>query len=116
MGVMTGSEKGCGGVWKWLMKRTVQVLLWVSMSAVVCVGIHLWMKVHNINTAESLLISMCDERARMLQHQFAVSVNHVHALAILVSTFYYNKIPPAINQVNTLLLFFYSSGYLSFHG
>lgn len=95
---MTVSEKGGGGVWKWLVKRTVQVVVWVSMSAVVCVGIHLWMKVHNINAAESLLISMCDERARMLQDQFAVSVNHVHALAILVSTFYYNKIPPAINQ------------------
>ncbi|KAK9060407.1 hypothetical protein SSX86_021111 [Deinandra increscens subsp. villosa] len=44
------------------------------------------------------LASMCDERARMLQDQFNVSMNHVHALAILVSTFYHGKQPPAIDQ------------------
>ncbi|WCJ33661.1 Histidine kinase 4 [Euphorbia peplus] len=42
--------------------------------------------------------SMCDQRARMLQDQFIVSVNHVHALAILVSTFHYSKNPSAIDQ------------------
>ncbi|VAI01710.1 unnamed protein product [Triticum turgidum subsp. durum] len=41
---------------------------------------------------------MCEERARMLQDQFAVSVNHVHALAILVATFHYEKQPPALDQ------------------
>ncbi|KAK4484097.1 hypothetical protein RD792_011317 [Penstemon davidsonii] len=41
---------------------------------------------------------MCDQRARMLQDQFSVSVNHVHALAILVSTFHYYKNPSAIDQ------------------
>jgi arabidopsis histidine kinase 2/3/4 (cytokinin receptor) len=45
------------------------------------------------------LVSMCEERARMLQDQFAVSVNHVHALAILVATFHYEKHPPALDQV-----------------
>lgn len=49
--------------------------------------------------AEEALESMCEERARMLQDQFAVSVNHVHALAILVSTFHYRKQPSAIDQV-----------------
>ncbi|KAL7149594.1 hypothetical protein ABFS83_05G051900 [Erythranthe nasuta] len=44
------------------------------------------------------LVSMCDQRARMLQDQFSVSVNHVHALAILVSTFHYYKNPSAIDQ------------------
>ena len=44
--------------------------------------------------------SMCDERARMLQDQFNVSMNHVHALAILVSTFHHGKHPSAIDQVN----------------
>lgn len=33
------------------------------------------------------LVSLCEERVRLLQDQFAVSVNHVHALAILVATF-----------------------------
>ncbi|XP_010542019.1 PREDICTED: histidine kinase 2 isoform X2 [Tarenaya hassleriana] len=44
------------------------------------------------------LASMCDERARMLQDQFNVSMNHVHALAILVSTFHHGKTPSAIDQ------------------
>lgn len=50
---------------------------------------------------KEVLGSMCDQRARMLQDQFSVSVNHVHALAILVSTFHYNKNPSAIDQVCT---------------
>ncbi|KAL7216421.1 hypothetical protein ACSBR1_028373 [Camellia fascicularis] len=44
------------------------------------------------------LANMCDERARMLQDQFNVSMNHVHALAILVSTFHHGKQPSAIDQ------------------
>lgn len=44
------------------------------------------------------LANMCDERARMLQDQFNVSLNHVHALAILVSTFHHGKHPSAMDQ------------------
>ncbi|KAL3533815.1 hypothetical protein ACH5RR_007336 [Cinchona calisaya] len=44
------------------------------------------------------LASMCDERSRMLQDQFNVSMNHVHALAILVSTFYHEKEHLALDQ------------------
>ncbi|KAF7133087.1 hypothetical protein RHSIM_Rhsim09G0086800 [Rhododendron simsii] len=44
------------------------------------------------------LVSLCDQRARILQDQFSVSVNHVHALGILVSTFHYYKNPSAIDQ------------------
>ncbi|KAL3635905.1 Histidine kinase 4 [Castilleja foliolosa] len=47
---------------------------------------------------KEVLVSMCDQRARMLQDQFSVSINHVHALAILVSTFHYDKNPSAIDQ------------------
>lgn len=47
-----------------------------------------------------VLGSMCDQRARMLQDQFSVTVNHVHALAILVSTFHFYKNPSAIDQVH----------------
>jgi arabidopsis histidine kinase 2/3/4 (cytokinin receptor) len=46
------------------------------------------------------LVSMCEERARMLQDQFAVSVNHVHALATLVATFHYEKHPPALDHIH----------------
>lgn len=49
--------------------------------------------------AEERLVTMCDERMRMLQDQFAVSVKHVHALAILVSTFHFQKQPSAMDQV-----------------
>ncbi|PNY07808.1 histidine kinase 2-like protein [Trifolium pratense] len=45
-----------------------------------------------------MLATMCDERARMLQDQFNVSMNHVHALAILVSTFHHGKHPSAVDQ------------------
>lgn len=47
---------------------------------------------------KATLASMCDERARMLQDQFNVSMNHVHTLAILVSTFHHQKQPSAIDQ------------------
>lgn len=49
------------------------------------------------------LATMCDERARMLQDQFNVSMNHVHSLAILISTFHHGKQPSAIDQVHMLL-------------
>ncbi|MED6156001.1 Histidine kinase 4 [Stylosanthes scabra] len=47
---------------------------------------------------KEFLETQCDQRARMLQDQFSVSVNHVHALAILVSTFHYYRHPSAIDQ------------------
>ncbi|GAB4825284.1 Histidine kinase 2 [Ancistrocladus abbreviatus] len=47
---------------------------------------------------QETLANMCDERARMLQDQFNVSMNHVHALAILVSTFHHGKHPSAMDQ------------------
>ncbi|CAH9077444.1 unnamed protein product [Cuscuta epithymum] len=45
------------------------------------------------------LASMCDERARMLQDQFNVSMNHVQAMSILISTFHHGKNPSAIDQM-----------------
>ncbi|KAF8107932.1 hypothetical protein N665_0116s0134 [Sinapis alba] len=44
------------------------------------------------------LASMCDERARMLQDQFNVSMNHVQAMSILISTFHHAKVPSTIDQ------------------
>ncbi|RZC46089.1 hypothetical protein C5167_039032 [Papaver somniferum] len=58
-----------------------------------------WSMNSNINLLRTEMLSnMCDERARMLQDQFNVSMNHVHALAILVSTFHHRKQPSAIDQ------------------
>ncbi|XP_030507101.2 histidine kinase 4 [Cannabis sativa] len=56
------------------------------------------MDTKNIERRQEVLTSMCDQRARMLQDQFSVSVNHVHALALLVSTFHYYRNPSAIDQ------------------
>ncbi|KAI4977436.1 hypothetical protein ZWY2020_057348 [Hordeum vulgare] len=46
--------------------------------------------------AEEGIVCMCEERARMLQDQFAVSVN-------LVATFHYEKQRPALDQVRPSL-------------
>ncbi|KAK9284454.1 hypothetical protein L1049_023627 [Liquidambar formosana] len=86
------TPKGAG---KWRKKLLIIfVLLGVTLS--------LWLffylkKDFNLRRKETLS-NMCDERARMLQDQFNVSMNHVHALAILVSTFHHGKHPSAIDQ------------------
>jgi histidine kinase 2/3/4 (cytokinin receptor) len=80
----------------WLPKF---LLLWVMVMAFLSMMIYNSMDADNKVRRKEILGSMCDQRARMLQDQFSVSVNHVHALAILVSTFHYYKNPSAIDQV-----------------
>ncbi|GLT96852.1 hypothetical protein SLE2022_144470 [Rubroshorea leprosula] len=79
----------------WLPKFLV---LWVVVMAFLSMSIYNGMDADNKVRRKEVLGSMCDQRARMLQDQFSVSVNHVHALAILVSTFHYYKTPSAIDQ------------------
>ncbi|XP_024032073.1 histidine kinase 2 isoform X1 [Morus notabilis] len=84
--------KGAG---KWRKKLLIVFILsGISLS--------IWLFCHfnrkHIVRREETLANMCDERARMLQDQFNVSMNHVHALAILVSTFHHGKYPSAIDQ------------------
>ncbi|XVE85572.1 hypothetical protein DITRI_Ditri17bG0101200 [Diplodiscus trichospermus] len=79
----------------WLPKF---LLLWIMVMAFVSNWIYKTMDADNKVRREEVLSSMCDQRARMLQDQFSVSVNHVHALAILISTFHYYKNPSAIDQ------------------
>lgn len=99
-GAMGAAATGRGGrVRRWVENRAVQVAAWVAASLLVWAAVHLGMRRYNMESAERLLVSMCEERARMLQDQFSVSVNHVHALAILVSTFHLHKDPSAIDQV-----------------
>ncbi|GLT94179.1 hypothetical protein SLE2022_119340 [Rubroshorea leprosula] len=84
--------KGAG---KWRKKLLIAfVLLGINFS--IWLFCHLYEK--NVLRREEALANMCDERARMLQDQFNVSMNHVHALAILVSTFHHGKHPSAIDQ------------------
>ncbi|KAF3432074.1 hypothetical protein FNV43_RR26813 [Rhamnella rubrinervis] len=79
----------------WLPKF---LILWVMVMAFFSMLIYNVMDADNKVRRKEVLSSMCDQRARMLQDQFSVSVNHVHALAILVSTFHYYKSPSAIDQ------------------
>ncbi|KAJ6351094.1 hypothetical protein OIU78_007092 [Salix suchowensis] len=79
----------------WLPKV---LLLWVMAMALLSLTIYNGMDADNRVRRKEVLGSMCDQRARILQDQFSVSVNHVHALAILVSTFHYYKNPSAIDQ------------------
>ncbi|KAI3979339.1 hypothetical protein MKX01_036383 [Papaver californicum] len=74
------------------------LLLWIFIMGAVSVFIYKNMEDENLLRRKEVLVSMCDRRARMLQDQFRVSVNHVHALAILVSTYHYYKNPSAIDQ------------------
>ncbi|RWW84124.1 hypothetical protein BHE74_00007285, partial [Ensete ventricosum] len=99
-----GLKTGAGGEKRWWWNRNVIMVLWVMLSVGFCIGLHCHMRTESMRKAEETLTSMCEERARMLQEQFAVSVNHVHALAILVSTFHYQKSPPALDQVRVIAL------------
>jgi len=87
------SSRGAG---KWRKK-----LLFIFVFTGVTGSIWLFWHLNNdiVFRRKETLANMCDERARMLQDQFNVSMNHVHALAILVSTFHHGKQPSAIDQV-----------------
>lgn len=87
----------------WLPKLLV---LWICLVCIASWGIYTNMDEQYKERRKEVLVSMCDQRARMLQDQFSVSVNHVHALAVMVSTFHYYKNPSAIDQV--LLFQFHS--------
>ncbi|XP_051144770.1 histidine kinase 4 [Andrographis paniculata] len=71
---------------------------WIMLMLYFSKYIYDYMDAEHKERRKEVLVSMCDQRARMLQDQFSVSVNHVHALAILVTTFHYYKNPSAIDQ------------------
>lgn len=87
----------------WLPKY---LLLWIMVMLLISWCIYKNMDAGNKVKRRETLGSLCEQRARMLQDQFSVSVNHVHALAILVSTFHYYINPSAIDQVCVLILNF----------
>jgi len=92
------NSKGFG---RWRKKL---LFLGVSIGITVSVWLFLSMNASIISRRKENLATMCDERARMLQDQFNVSMNHVNALAILVSTFHHGKRPSAIDQVLVCIL------------
>ena len=88
-----GPSRGAG---RWRKKLLV---IFVSLGIIGSFWLFWHLNTGIMRRREETLANMCDERARMLQDQFNVSMNHVHALAILVSTFHHGKHPSAIDQV-----------------
>jgi arabidopsis histidine kinase 2/3/4 (cytokinin receptor) len=93
-----GGNKYCAAMTKrrW---RGLAAAAWVLVAVACSAVMHWTMRRESMDRAEERLVSMCEERARMLQEQFGVTVNHVHAIAILIATFNYDKSPSAIDQV-----------------
>ncbi|XP_021766316.1 histidine kinase 2-like [Chenopodium quinoa] len=80
---------------KW--QKKLLFLFVVGMMVVsICIFYHFYQD--TVFRRRETLANMCDERARMLQDQFNVGMNHVHALAVLVSTFHHGKNPSAMDQ------------------
>ena len=76
---------------------------WVIGWTVASICIFCYMSSQATEKRKETLSSMCDERARMLQDQFNVSMNHIQAMSILISTFHHGKSPSAIDQVSQVL-------------
>ncbi|XP_050903508.1 histidine kinase 2 isoform X3 [Lathyrus oleraceus] len=87
-----GHSKAAG---RWRKKLLV---IFVSLGIVGSAWLFWHLNSDIVQRREEMLATMCDERAGMLQDQFNVSLNHVHALAILVSTFHHGKHPSAVDQ------------------
>eukprot|EP00268_Persea_americana_P027770 TRINITY_DN2704_c0_g1_i1.p1 TRINITY_DN2704_c0_g1~~TRINITY_DN2704_c0_g1_i1.p1 ORF type:complete len:1028 (+),score=174.65 TRINITY_DN2704_c0_g1_i1:981-4064(+) len=75
------------------------LVAWMLTSILGSLSIFWYLNSLTVEKRKETLASMCDERARMLQDQFNVSMNHVQALSILVSTFHHAKNPSAIDQM-----------------
>ncbi|XP_031491690.1 probable histidine kinase 6 isoform X2 [Nymphaea colorata] len=87
-----------GAVKPWVSSPFKWLMGWILFFAVVSWLVYCYFYADAVTTRRESLAGMCDERARMLQDQFTVSVNHVHALAILVSSFHHRKSPSVLDQ------------------
>ncbi|KAL5552627.1 hypothetical protein UlMin_040028 [Ulmus minor] len=74
------------------------LLGWVLSWAVVALLFFCFVSYRATGKRKETLSNMCDERARMLQDQFNVSMNHIQAMSILISTFHHGMNPSAIDQ------------------
>ncbi|KAG2706583.1 hypothetical protein I3843_05G098400 [Carya illinoinensis] len=87
-----GSKRVAKAWWRKLL------IAWVLGWTVVSLWIFCYMRLQVTEKRKETLASMCDERARMLQDQFNVSMNHIQAMSIMISTFHHGKNPSAIDQ------------------
>ncbi|XP_057494045.1 histidine kinase 3-like [Actinidia eriantha] len=79
--------------WWWKL-----LVIWVVLWTLVSLWVFWYMCSQAMEKRKETLASMCDKRARMLQDQFNVSMNHVQAMSILISTFHHGKSPSSIDQ------------------
>lgn len=94
---------------KWWRKL---LIAWLLFWIIVSFSVFWYMNNQAFEKRKETLTSMCDERARMLQDQFNVSMNHVQAMSILISTFHHSRNPSAIDQVKVLIFTISSSSTL----
>ncbi|CAA0831595.1 Histidine kinase 3 [Striga hermonthica] len=71
---------------------------WLAMGIIVSLSAFWLMSSQANEKRKETLASMCDERARMLQDQFNVSMNHIQAMSVMISIFHHGKNPSAIDQ------------------
>ncbi|KAI3515932.1 hypothetical protein L1887_14838 [Cichorium endivia] len=74
------------------------LILWFAFGTILSLWSFWYLRSQSMDKRKETLANMCDERARMLQDQFNVSMNHVQAMSILISTFHHGKKPSAIDQ------------------
>ncbi|XP_071690882.1 histidine kinase 3 [Rutidosis leptorrhynchoides] len=74
------------------------LILWFAIGTIISLWSFWYLRSQALEKRAETLANMCDERARMLQDQFNVSMNHVQAMSILISTFHHGKSPSAIDQ------------------
>nr|ABJ74170.1 histidine kinase 1 [Lupinus albus] len=87
-----GCTKVKRAMWKKLFVAWLVGLTMLSLCIFCCMSFQATEK------RRETLASMCDERARMLHDQFNVSMNHIQALSILISTLHHATSPSAIDQ------------------
>lgn len=80
----------------WLRKL---LIAWIVFWLIASMYVFWHMSSQTVEKRKETLASMCDERARMLQDQFNVSMNHIQAMSVMISIFHHGKNPSAIDQV-----------------
>lgn len=75
------------------------LIAWIAFGMLASFSVFWYMSSQAVEKRKETLAGMCDERARMLQDQFNVSMNHIQAMSVMVSTFHHSKSPSAIDQV-----------------
>lgn len=75
------------------------LVLWIIIVALVSRAIYNTVDAEYKERRREALESMCDQRARILEDQFNVTINHVYSLALLISIFHYSQSVSTIDQV-----------------